>query len=407
MNSYDVVVVGGRVAGASTALLLARAGVRVALVERSSAGSDTVSTHGLMRAGVLQLSRWGLLDQVVAAGTPAIGCTLFHYADGRCVRVSIQPRAGVDALYAPRRYLLDRILVDAAQEAGVDVLHETSVTALRRDEQGRVRGVRAASRGERTIEIAASMTVGADGIRSTVAELAGAPVVRQGRSSSAVLYRYFSGLSAEGYEWAYGDGAAAGLIPTNDGETCVFVATTPQRMRSLRRTGTEHAFSTVLGRAAPALFDRVVAATPASRMRGWGGAPGHVRRSWGPGWALVGDAGYFKDPITTHGMTDAMRDAELLAGEILEATGGRLPEAVALARYQATRDRLSGEFFATTEDVARYDWDVDGVQTLLRRVSSAMSDEVDYVQALPDRRIAPILKGIPASVLADSGPRAS
>ncbi len=404
MNSYDVVVVGGRVAGASTALLLARAGLRVALLERSSAGTDTLSTHGLMRAGVLQLSRWGLLDQVVAAGTPAVGCTLFHYADGRCVRVSIRPRAGVDALYAPRRYLLDRILVDAAQEAGVDVLHETSVTALRRDGLGRVRGVRAVSRSGRSIELAASMTVGADGIRSTVAELAGAPVVRHGRSSSAVLYRYLNGMSAEGYEWAYGHGAAAGLIPTNDGEICVFVSTTPEQMRTLRRAGTDHAFSTLLTRAAPALFDRVVAAKPASRMRGWAGAPGHVRQSWGPGWALVGDAGYFKDPITTHGMTDAMRDAELLADEILESKGGVLPEAVALARYQATRDRLSGELFAATEDVARYDWDMEAVQTLLRRVSSAMSDEVDHLQTLPDR---PFGSGIPASVLADSGPRAS
>ena len=198
MNSYDVVVVGGRVAGASTALLLARAGVRVALVERSSAGTDTLSTHGLMRAGVLQLSRWGLLDRVVAAGTPAIGCTLFHYADGRCVRVSIRPRAGVDALYAPRRYLLDRILVDAAQEAGVDVLHETSVTALRRDGQGRVRGVRTASRGGRTIELAASMAVGADGIRSTVAELAGAQRRSGRKRHPAPRHRGARGAGGEG-----------------------------------------------------------------------------------------------------------------------------------------------------------------------------------------------------------------
>ncbi len=215
-----------------------------------------------------------------------------------------------------------------------------------------------------------------------------------------MLYRYVSGLLADGYEWAYGDGAAAGLIPTNDGDTCVFVSTTRQRMGALRRAGTEHAFSTLLTRAAPALFDRVGVATPAGRVRGWGGVPGHVHRSWGPGWALVGDAGYFKGPITTHGTTDAMRDAELLAGEILKSQAGGLPEAVALARYQATRERLSSEFFAATKGVARYDWDVDGVQTLLRRVSSAMSDEVDYLQTLPDRRIGP---GIPA----DNRPRAS
>ena len=166
-----------------------------------------------------------------------------------------------------------QLLVNAAQEAGVDVRHETTVTALRRDERGRVRGVHAVGRGRRAVELPTSVTVGADGVRSTVAGLVRAPVVRQGRSSSAVLYRYVSGLLADGYEWAYGDGAAAGLIPTNDGDTCVFVSTTRQRMGALRRAGTEHAFSTLLTRAAPALFDRVGVATPAGRVRGWAMCP--------------------------------------------------------------------------------------------------------------------------------------
>ena len=114
---------------------------------------------------------------------------------------------------------------------------ETAVTALRCDETGRVRGVCAVDRSGRTVELPASMTVGADGIRSTVAALIRAPVIRQGRFRSAVLYRYVGGVPADGYQWAYGVGAAAGLIPTNDGQTCVFVSTTPERMRGLRRDG--------------------------------------------------------------------------------------------------------------------------------------------------------------------------
>jgi len=125
MNEYDVVVVGGRVAGASTALLLARAGVRVVLVDRDRHGSDTVSTHGLMRAGVVQLASWGVLPDVAAADTPPIRQVVFHYADGEPVSVEIKPSAGVEALYAPRRHLLDRLIVDAATAAGVEVLHET------------------------------------------------------------------------------------------------------------------------------------------------------------------------------------------------------------------------------------------------------------------------------------------
>ena len=382
--NYDVAVVGGRVAGASTALLLARAGARVALVDRAAHGTDTVSTHGLMRAGVLQLSRWGLLDDVVAAGTPSIERTTFHYADGDSVEVGIRPTPGVPALYAPRRYLLDRILVDAAAAAGVHVRHEATVTALLRDESARVTGVRVADRDGTTADLMAAITVGADGVRSGVATEAGADIIRRGRSCSAVLYRYYAGLSATGYEWAYGNGDAAGFIPTNDGLTAVFVGTTPARLRALRRDGAQHAFATLLAKAAPRLAERIASAEPVGRMHGWAGVPGFVRRSWGPGWALVGDAGYFKDPITTHGMTDALRDAELLADEILETLNGMVPEAVALKRYQAKRDQLSTRFFEATEPIASYAWNLDQVRALLRQASSAMREEVEHLESLPN-----------------------
>jgi len=392
MSGYDVVVVGGRVAGASTAMLLARAGARVALVERASYGTDTVSTHGFMRAGVMQLSRWGLLDDVVAAGTPPIRRTMFHYADGESVQVSIRPSPGVQALYAPRRHLLDRILVDAAAMAGAEVRHETTVTALLRDENGRVAGVRAQDHTGKVIDLRGAITVGADGLRSTVADLAGAPFLRTGRSCSGVLYRYYADARATGYEWAYGAGGGAGFLPTNDGLTCVFVSATPDRLRMLRRQGAEGAFASLLTQTAPRLADRVASAEPTGRMHGWAGTPGFVRRSWGPGWALVGDAGYFKDPLTTHGMTDALRDAELLADEILETLTGVVPEAVALARYHATRARLSMRLYDATEAAASYEWDLDQVRAILRQVSSAMSDEVDHLQSLPDRRTGPVLR---------------
>ena len=385
-SRYDVVVVGSRVAGASTALLLARGGARVALVERAAYGTDTVSTHALMRAGVHQLHRWGLLDEIVATGVPAVRRTTFHYSDGEPVEVAIRSSAGVAALYAPRRHVLDRMLVDAAGAAGVDVRHEAIVTALLRDNTGRVAGVRAADRAGRAFDVPAMITVGADGIRSTVADGAGSAVVRRGRSCSAMLYRYYADLPATGYEWAYGHRAAAGFIPTNEGRTGVFVGTTPCRLRALRRDGTERAFATLLAAAAPRLAERIASAAPDSRVRGWAGATGFMRRAWGPGWALVGDAGYFKDPITTHGMTDALRDAELLADAILEALAGVVPEAVALARYEAIRDTLSSELFDVTERVASYAWGLDEVRSLLRQVSSAMNAEVRHAQSLPSPR---------------------
>jgi flavin-dependent dehydrogenase len=401
-NTYDVVVVGGRVAGASTAMLLARAGAKVALVDRGTYGSDTQSTHGLMRAGVLQLSRWGVLDEVIAAGTPAIRRTLFHYAGEDTVTVSIRPTPHVNALYAPRRHLLDRILVDAAAEAGVHVHHGSRVVDLLRDGGRdlagpvgpvgpctacgrRVAGIRVRGNDGRALDLRGRITVGADGIRSVIAAGTRADVIRQGRSASAFLYRYFADLPTTGYEWAYGGRAAAGLIPTNSGLTCVFVSTTRQRMRELRRAGSDAAFAALLQTAGPELQPRVEAARTAGSYHGWTGVPGFVRRSHGAGWALVGDAGYFKDPITTHGMTDAMRDAELLASALLDTLAGGVPERRAMAAYQRTRDALSAQLFETTEAVAAYEWDTSQIQTLLRRVSSAMSDEVDHLQALPDR----------------------
>jgi flavin-dependent dehydrogenase len=395
----DVVVVGGRVAGAATALLLSRAGARVALLERSRPGTDTVSTHALMRAGVLQLSRWGVLPAVVAAGTPPVRRTTFHQG-GTDVEISIRPSAGVDSLYAPRRHLLDRLLVDAAAAAGADVRHETPVTGLLRGSDGRVLGVRALHRG-RPVEVRAGLTVGADGLRSLVAQEVGAPVLHRGSHGGAVLYRYVRDLPAGGYDWAYGDRAAAGLIPTNDGETCVFVATTPERLRSLRRSGAETAFTTLLTAVHPPTAERV-AGLSGDRLRGWVGVPGFLRQAWGPGWALVGDAGHYKDPITTHGITDALLSADLLAGAVLEAGDGT-GEPAAMASYQATRDRLALDLFAATEEVASYDWDDAALEPLLRRVSAAMSDEVDFLAARCDGTPAGVSRTVPPDTVAVRG----
>jgi menaquinone-9 beta-reductase len=139
-SAYDVVVIGARCAGAATALLLARRGFRVLAVDKSRHGSDTLSTHALMRGGVLQLARWGLLDAVRAAGTPSVSTTTFHYGEVP-VEVVIKPRDGIDALYAPRRTVIDPILADAAAEAGAEILRGPRLVDLIRTSEGRVEGV--------------------------------------------------------------------------------------------------------------------------------------------------------------------------------------------------------------------------------------------------------------------------
>ena len=342
-------------------------------------GSDTLSTHALMRGGVLQLSRWGVLDDVVAAGTPAIRRTVFHYPDGEDVDVAIRPRSGVDALYAPRRHLLDRLLVEAAEEAGVQVLHETTVTSLRRDGSGRVAGVvgdprrrprRALRRAHhrrrrhpvpgRRAGRCQDHVAGTDGERGAL-PLRRGPAGRRLRVD--VRRRRRLGRHPD---------QRRSLLPVRGHHARADAAPAP--------LGVERAIAELLAAAGPAAADRARGLRPVSPVRGWSGVPGFARQSWGPGWALVGDAGYFKDPITSHGITDALRDAELLAEQVLAARAGAVPEEVALARYQETRDRLSRELFEVTEGVAAYDWDADGIRTLLRRFSAAMGDEVDHLE---------------------------
>ncbi|WP_228484760.1 NAD(P)/FAD-dependent oxidoreductase [Microbacterium cremeum] len=390
MRDYDVAVVGGRIAGAATAMLLARAGLRVIMLERGREGSDTVSTHALMRAGVLQLSRWGVLPGVIAAETPAITHTVFHYPGDDAVTVTIRPTPGVPALYAPRRHVLDLLLASAAADAGAEVAFRTPVTGLLRDDGGRVCGVRTTRREGGDIRVRAALTIGADGVGSRVARETGARVLREGTAASSVLYGYVpnetrgGAAGTAGYEWCYGRGAAAGLIPTGDDQACLFVSTTPARMRALRTSGQEAAFRALLSDAAPPLAERLQALPARDAMRGWSGLRGFVRRASGRGWALVGDAGLFRDPISSHGMTDAMRDAEILATQILRARSGECAEQVALELYQTLRDRLSLRMFELADRIAAYDWDDDEIRQVIRGHSSAMSDEMDYLTSLPD-----------------------
>jgi 2-polyprenyl-6-methoxyphenol hydroxylase-like FAD-dependent oxidoreductase len=375
--SYDVVVVGARAAGAATAMLLARAGLRVLVVDRGRYGADTLSTHALMRGGVVQLHRWGLLDRIVDAGTPPIRSATFRYATEEIV-VSIKPSHGVDALYAPRRTVLDPVLVDAAVAAGADVRYGITATGVRRDRHGRVTGIAGRDGTGRRITIDAGLVVGADGLRSVVARHVAAPVERRGAGVSAVVYGYWSDVDASGYEWFFRPHACAGIIPTNDGLLCVFTASTPDRVGR----GGKDVLESVLAQASPETAARVRAGTAPTGVRAFTGHPGFMRRAWGPGWALVGDAGYWKDPLTAHGLTDALRDAELLARAIVASASGEVTEREALAGYQASRDRLSLPLFRTTDTIAAQRWTDAEIGGLLLQLSSAMADEVDALVAL-------------------------
>jgi flavin-dependent dehydrogenase len=380
-DQYDVVIVGARAAGAATALLLARAGLDVLVLDRSRYGDDTLSTHALMRGAVLQLHRWGLLPQIVDAGTPAVRRTTFQVGEER-TSVEIRKSHGVDALYAPRRTVLDPVLVDAAVAAGAEIRHGHTVIALRRDAAGRVIGVTAQDGDGRSFDVTAGIVIGADGMNSAVARWAQAPVRRAGTSAGAFVYGYWRGLATDGFEWFFRPGGAAGVIPTNDSHACVFVGTSPTRFRRDLVRRPVDGYLALLDTVAPELAVRLAGAERAEELFRFPGRTGFIRRPFGPGWALVGDAGYFKDPIAAHGLTDALRDAELLARAVIDVAVHGRDELAAFEEYEATRDRLSGSLFDTADCIASFAWDVTEVSALLLRLSASMNEEVETLATL-------------------------
>jgi len=380
-DRYDAVIAGARCAGASTAMLLARQGLRVLVVDPTSRGSDTLSTHALMRAGVLQLHRWGLLAAIRSAGTPAIKKTTFHYGD-EAIEVSIKEADGVDALYAPRRTVLDAVLVDAAVAAGAEVVHGHSVVDLLRAPDGRVCGAKVAGADRHEIDVAADIVIGADGLRSRVARILQAELVYTVFHATASIYGYRKNLGLDGFHWFYNIGAAVGAIPTNDGDTCVFASLPPARLENNRKNGLEPLYHDVMSDVSPLLAERVARSEASGKLRAFAGTPGFLRRAAGPGWALVGDAAYFKDPLTAHGITDALRDAELLARAV--AKGGD----DALAGYQSTRDELVKGLIDVTDQISSFEWDLDEAKQLHLVLSREMNAEVDLLKTLDREFVA-------------------
>ena len=354
-SHHDVVVVGARCAGAATARLLARAGHDVVMVDRSHPGRDTSSTHSLSRGGVVQLQRWGLLDDVVASGAPEIRSVAFHH-DGESVRHAVKDRAGVDFVVAPRRYVLDALLADAAVAAGARLVTDTTVTGVLRDADGRVVGVTARDADGTPRELMARLVVGADGLRSSVARYAGAQVVERHDPTGACFYTYVGEVDWDGIQLHVEDGAFAGVFPTHHGEACVWLIRPADALAAVMRAGADRAAAwlAALDDTVPELARTVEKGRVTAPLRGYAALPNHVLRPSGPGWALVGDAGYHRDPITGHGMTDAFRDAELLADAADAVLRRTSPEGVAMARYERQRNDALAPVFALTRALGAF-----------------------------------------------------
>ncbi len=349
--SYDAIVVGARCGGSPTAMLLARMGHRVLLVDKATFPSDTMSTHMVHPPGLAALERWGLLERLQETGCPPVTTYSFDFGPVT-IAGSPQPIDGIAHGYCPRRTVLDKLLVDAAVEAGAELREGFTVDEVLATD-GTVTGIRGHEKDGPEVTERAQVVVGADGKHSLVAKTVQPEQYDERPSRMAMYYAYWSGLPAEGFDtfiraedhrgWAH--------ISTHD-DLSVMPFGWPVEEFHRNRGDIEGNFFATMD-LNPEFAERVRAAKRESKFIGSAELPGYFRKPYGPGWALVGDAGYHKNPITAMGINDAFRDAELVAGALDDAFSGRRSFEDGMSEYQRKRDQVAMPVHEFTDDFAQ------------------------------------------------------
>ena len=344
---YDAIIVGARCGGSPAAMLLARKGYRVLLLDKSHFPSDIMSTHYVQPPGVARMQRWGILDRLRATTAPPITKVTVTFGEMTFSPPVPEGEAPPEA-WCPRRIVLDKILVDAAVEAGAELREGFSVKELVFDGD-RVAGVRGGANGS-VVEERAKIVIGADGLHSLVAKAVQAPEYNTIPSLTYGYYAYWSGVPCTGAELYFAD---AGLLmfKTNDGCVCAGVGGPIEGFHEFRKD-VEGNYERHM-RSAGEPGERILAGKRESRYLGTADQPNYFRKPYGPGWALVGDAGYHRDFITGLGITDAFRDAELLANAIDDGFSGRKPLEDALGAYEAERNDIATPLYEFTTSLAK------------------------------------------------------
>jgi len=335
---YDAIVIGARCAGAVTAMLLARHGQRVLLLDRGIIPSDVHRGHFIHRHGPKRLADWGLLERLVGTNCPPLSTHLTDFGDfpliGRDIRVG-----NVAWGYAPRRRQLDQVLVEAAVEAGAEFRPNFLVESCLWD-RDRVTGIRGHDHRQPTSRTEkALITIGADGRNSTLARVVAAPSYEETPALTCWYFSYWSGVPTEGFEWYLRTNRVIFGFLTNDNLFAIFIGW-PIDEFSLVKSDIESQFMRVVDQI-PGFSERVRSGRREERFYGAADVPNFLRRPFGPGWALVGDAGSHKDPMMAHGICDAFRDADFLTAAIHEGLTGQCPLHDALMRYERRRNEAT------------------------------------------------------------------
>lgn len=344
---HDAIIIGGRCAGSPTAMLLARRGFKVLLVDKATFPSDTISTHILWPHGAEQMARWGLLESLAAIGTPPICGQMTFDVGPFALRGAIPDANDGKGGFCPRRTTLDTLLVKGAIDAGVDVREGFIVDELLTDADAVV-GVRGHGKGGLAADERARIVIGADGVNSFVARSVHAGEYDSRPVAACAYYSYFSGVRCDDIELYVRDHHAFGGVPTNDGLHLVMVNWQGKEFPAVRADIEGHFWRALAS--APDFAARVREGRREERWYGSAGVRGYFRKPYGNGWALVGDASYNRDPITAQGISDAFIDAELLTAALSAAWSedGEIEERLA-AHEAARNERVRPMYEFTTE----------------------------------------------------------
>ena len=383
-TDYDAIVVGARCAGSPTAMLLARKGYRVLMIDRASFPSDTLSTHMIHAPGIAALHKWGLLDEVTATGCPPVNSYSMDFGPFT-IAGTPRPCDGNSTAYAPRRTVLDKILVDAAVRAGVEVREQFSLDEVV-VEDGVVAGIRGHAEGGVTMAERARVVIGADGRNSQIAKTVRPEQYNDKPMLQWSYYTYWSDLPVDGFEIVVRPDRGWAALPTNDGLTLLVVGW-PYAESKAYKADVEANYLKTLD-LAPEFARRVATATRQERFYG-GSVPNFFRKPFGPGWALVGDAGYNKDPITAQGITDAFHDAELCSTAIDEALSGVRSYDEAMSTYHQTRDERVLPIYEFTTQLATLELPPPEMQQLLGAVHGN-PDAMDAFVSITAGTVSPV-----------------
>jgi flavin-dependent dehydrogenase len=349
-DRYDVIVVGARCAGAPTAMLLARRGHRVLLLDRDRFPSNMPhSTHLVHPMGVARLKQWGVLDAIAARTPPLPAWSL----DLHGVLLEGPPPAveGSALSYAPRRELLDEVLVRAAVDAGAELREGCLASDLLFDD-GRVVGVRTKGATGKEFSASATLVVGADGPASAVAASVGAAERDTHPIIQSNIWSYWEGVPLPEVRLFIREKAGGFAFATSDGATLV-AANLMYDDFLVAKDDRPRAYHAMLNRVTPALAAMLREARQVDRFYA-GCTRAFVRQSAGPGWALVGDAGMKKDPVTAQGITCAFEGAVRLADAIDAGLSGSIPLDEALAGYERWRDDWLMPFYHFTARLSAF-----------------------------------------------------